>query len=204
MLSCAPEQGVFHPCPGNPVHPKARLAFVHNVFLFFFNSQIAQFLRGNSQFAHLRGNSRPRTLDLARDVMQLHCTSSLMDGTIRQGFTPSCQTPTTRAAMTSLCASPKANLALRGVHHASTCALPVRNLRRALCEQNTLRRSRRVSHTRSRREPIQSESSYPANLLSVRGIGYIHRWRSRTGLHSRSRARGGLVRCTARTARLLR
>ena len=27
---------------------------------------------GNSQFAHLRGNYQPRTLDLARDVMQLH------------------------------------------------------------------------------------------------------------------------------------
>ena len=67
----------------------------------------------------------------------------------------------------------------------------------------TLRRSRRVSHTRPRREPIQSESSDPAWLLSVRGIGYIHRWRSRTGFHSRSRARGGLVRCTARTAHSL-
>jgi len=33
-------------------------------------------------------------LDLARDVMQLPCTSSLMDGTIRQGITPSCRIPT--------------------------------------------------------------------------------------------------------------
>ena len=64
-------------------------------------SKIVQFQRGNSQFAHLRGNSQPRTLDLARDVMQLPCTSSLMDGTIRQGFNPSCRIPTTRAAMTS-------------------------------------------------------------------------------------------------------
>ena len=57
--------------------------------------------RSNSHVAHLRGNYQPRTLDLARDVMQLPCTSSLMDGTIQQGFTPSCRIPTTRAAMTS-------------------------------------------------------------------------------------------------------
>ena len=53
--------------------------------------------RGNSQFAPLRGNYQPRRLDLARDVMQLPCTSSHMDGTIRKGITPSCRTPTTRA-----------------------------------------------------------------------------------------------------------
>ena len=125
-----------------------------------------------------------------------------MDGTIRQGFTPSCRNPTTRAAMTSPCVS-KANLAVRGVHHANECALPIRNLRRAPCEQNTPRRPRRVSHTCPRREPIQSKSSYPTWPLSVRGISYIHRVRFRTWSHSRSRARGGLVRCTARTARSL-
>ena len=38
--------------------------------IFFFN--FAQHQRGNSHLAHLRGNSQPRTLDLARDVMQLH------------------------------------------------------------------------------------------------------------------------------------
>ena len=53
--------------------------------------------RGNSYLAPLRGNYRLRMLDLARDVMQLPCTSSLMDGTIRQGFTPSCRIPTPRA-----------------------------------------------------------------------------------------------------------
>ena len=87
----------------------------------------------------------------------------------------------------------KTNLAIRGVLHANTCALPVRNLRRALCEQNTPRRSRRVSHTCLRKEPVQSESNYPAWPLSVRGISYIHRVRFRTGPHPRSRARGGLV-----------
>ena len=70
---------------------------------------------------------------------------------------PSCRIPTTRAAMTPLCAL-KANLAFRGVPHASTCALPVRNLRRALCEQNTLRRPHGASHTRPLGEPIRSES----------------------------------------------
>ena len=33
--------------------------------------------RGNSHLAHLRSNYQPRMLDLARDVMQLLCTSSL-------------------------------------------------------------------------------------------------------------------------------
>ena len=96
------------------------------------------------------------------------CTSSHMDGTIRQGFNPLCQIPTTRAAMTSPCAS-KTNLAVRGVHHASTCALPVRNLRRALCEQNT--RAGHVGfHTPARVENLSSpEFSYPAWLLSVAG-----------------------------------
>ena len=135
--------------------------------------------------------------------MQLPCTSSLMDGTIRQGYTPSCRILTTRAAMTSLCAYQKANLAIRGVLHASTCALPVRNLRHAPCEQNTPRRSRRISHTCPRKEPIQSESNYPAWPLSVRGISYIYRVRFRTGPHPCSRACGGLVRCTARTTRTL-
>ena len=41
-------------------------------------------------------------LDLARDVMQLPCTSSHMDGTIRQGFTPPAGfQPHVQAAMTS-------------------------------------------------------------------------------------------------------
>ena len=56
-----------------------------------------------------------------------------------------------------------------------------------------------IVHLPPCREPVQSEFDYPAWPLSVRGISYIHRWRSRTGPHSRSRARGGLVRCTART-----
>ena len=97
----------------------------------------------------------------------------------------------------------KTNLAIRGVLHASTCALLIRNPRRALCEQNTPRRSRRVSHTCPRKEPIQSESNYPAWPLSVRGISYINRVRFRTGPHPHSRARGGLTRCTARTIRTL-
>ena len=50
----------------------------------------------------------------------------------------------------------------------STCALPVRNLRRALCEQNTPRRSRRVSHTCPRKEPIRSEfTTQPGLCLSA-------------------------------------
>ena len=53
---------------------------------FFF---IAQHQRGNSQPAHQRGNSQPRTF--VRDVMaavRASLPSSLLDGTIRQGFNP--------------------------------------------------------------------------------------------------------------------
>ena len=71
------------------------LFFVPNQFIIFnLNARPAQ------QLAHrapLHGNYQPRMLDLTRDVRQLQCTSSLMDGTIRQGITPSCRTPTTRA-----------------------------------------------------------------------------------------------------------
>ena len=118
----------------------------------------------------MRGNSQPCTLDLARDVMQLHVylVSSWTAPSGRVSLPPA-GSRTTRAAMTSPCASQKTNLAIRGVHHASTCVLSVRNLRRALCEQNTPRRSRRVLHTRSRREPIQSKSDYPAWPLSIAG-----------------------------------
>ena len=112
-----------------------------------------------------------------------------------QGFNPSCQIPTTRAAMTSPFAS-KTNLTVQGVLHASTCALPVRNLRRALCEQNTLRRPRRVSHTRSRREPIRSEFSYPAWLLSVAGSATFTAYVSRPGITPAAEHVG--VSCVAR------
>ena len=153
-----PRQGVFHPCPGNPVHPKARLAFVLHFFSFFPNARTSAAIDGS------------RTLHLARDVMQLLAyLVPRPSWTVPSGRdSPSCRIPTTRAAMTSPCAL-KANLALRGVPHASTCALPVRNLRRALCEQNTTRRPRRVPHTRPPGEPIHSESVYPAWLLSVAG-----------------------------------
>ena len=58
---------------------------------------------GNSRLAHLRGNYQPCTLDLARDVMQLQCALSLMDGTIRQGITPPAGPRThVQAAMMSL------------------------------------------------------------------------------------------------------
>ena len=132
-------------------------------------------------------------------VTSCSCTvpRPFVDGTIRQGYTPSCRIPNHTCSHDVTLRIAKTNLAVRGVPHTSTCALLVRTLRRALCEQNTPRRPRRVSHTCPRREAVQSKSSYPAWPLSVRGISYIHRWHSRTGLHSRSRARGGLVRCTA-------
>ena len=97
-------------------------------------------------------NRAPCTLPVTSwQLLVLRAPRPSLDGTIRQGFNPSCRIPTTRAAMTSLCTL-KANLAFRRVPHASTCALPVRDLRRALCEQGTLRRSHRVSHTHARLE----------------------------------------------------
>ena len=131
------------------------------------------------------------------------CTSSHMDGTIRQGFTPSCRIPTHTCSHDVTLRITKTNLAVRGVLHASTCAPPVRNLHRAFCEQNTPRRSRRVSHTCSRKEPIQSEFNYPAWPLSVRGISYFTACVSGPDLNPRNRACGGLARGTAQTTRAL-
>ena len=69
MVILCPSKGVFHPLPGNPVHPKARLAFVLQ-FVFFFLSHSTSAATRSSRTLH--GNSRPRASDLARDVMQLH------------------------------------------------------------------------------------------------------------------------------------
>ena len=165
-----PKTGGLSPLPRESCSPESEACLCSPIHIYIF-----LILRSSStatRNSHTCAAIRSRALwTLPVTSCSCTCTSSLMDGTIRQGFNPSCRIPTTRAAMTSPCASPKANLAVRGVHHASTCALLVRNLCRALCEQNTLRRPRRVSHTRSRREPVQSKSSYPAWLLSVRGIG---------------------------------
>ena len=151
---------VFHLLPGNPVYPKWRGLLCSTFFFCFLFFLIAHHQRGSSQPVHQRGNSQPRTF--VRDIMAaVRAPCPFSDGTIRQGFNPSCRIPTTRAAMTSPCAF-KANLAFRGVPHANTCALPVRDLRRALCEQNTLCRPHRASHTRPPGEPIRSESIYPA------------------------------------------
>ena len=91
--------------------------------------------RGNSHVALLHGNYQPRTLDLARDVMQLHVylvpygrhhpagIYSLLPDSDH-----TCSHDVTRAL------KKQTNLAIRGVLHASTCALSAHNLCRALCE----------------------------------------------------------------------
>ena len=145
--------------PGNPVHPKVRLAFLNFFFL----------MRRTSAAIH-----GSRTLHLACDGMAaVHapCPSSLLDGTIQQGFNPSCRIPTTRAAMTSLCAF-KANLASRGAPHASTCALPIRDLRRVLCEQNTLRRVTSWLHVwlESGRRGLNPCRMVPSKRDEVQGV----------------------------------
>ena len=89
--------------------------------------------RGNSQFAHLRGNYQPRMLDFARDVMQLPCTSSHMDGTIRQGITPPAGLRThVQAAMTSLAHKKNKPRDPRDSPREHMCST-VRNLHRAFC-----------------------------------------------------------------------
>ena len=152
-MSCALAGGSFTSCPG--------ILFTRSGEACFFLLLIAHHQRGSSQPAHQRGNSQPCTFGVTSwQPLALRAPRPSLDGTIRQGFS-SCRIPTTRAAMTSPCAF-KANLALRGVPHANTCALPFRHLRRALCEQNTLHRPHRASHTRPPGEPVRSESIYPA------------------------------------------
>ena len=139
--------------PGNPVHPKRGL--LYSTFFFFLQ------MRSTSAATHSLRTSAAihgsHTVPLAHDVMaaaRAPCPSR----TAPSGRdSPSCRIPTIRAAMTSPCAL-KANLAFRAVPHANTCALPVRDLRRALREQSTLRRPHRDSHTRPPGEPIRSES----------------------------------------------
>ena len=90
---------------------------------------------GNSHLAHLRGNYQPRTLDLARDVMQLPVYLVPHGRNHPAGnysLLPD-PAPHVQAAMTSLARKKKTNLAIRGILHASTCALPIRNLHRAFC-----------------------------------------------------------------------
>ena len=99
-----------------------------------------------------------RTLHLARDVMQLPAYVVPHGRHHPAGIQPLLPDSNHTCSHDVTPRIPKANLALQGVPHASTCALPDRNLRSALCEQNTLRRLRRVSHTCPPGEPIHSES----------------------------------------------
>ena len=89
-------------------------------------------------------------------LFALRAPRPVSDGIIRQGFT--LLPDSNHTCSHDVTAHPKASPAFRGVPHASTCALPVRNLHRALCEQNTLRRPHRASHTRPPGERIHSES----------------------------------------------
>ena len=113
--------------------------------------------RGNSHVALLHGNYQPRTLDLSRDVMQLHVYLVPHGRHHPAGIYSLLPDSDYTCSHDVTLRIPKTNLAVRGVHHANKCALPVRNPCRALCEQNTLHGPRRVSHTRPRREPIQSK-----------------------------------------------
>ena len=70
-----PRTGGLSPLTWESCSPESEACFSSPIRFFYLI--FAQFQRGNSRLALLRGNSQPRTLDLARDVMQLHCTSSL-------------------------------------------------------------------------------------------------------------------------------
>ena len=74
-------------------------------------------------------------------------------------------------------------------------------LLRALCEQNVLQRPHGALHTRSPGKPVRSEfNNFQPNFYPSAGLACIYHGRFRTGFHLCSRARGGLVRCTARTS----
>ena len=160
-----------------------------------------------------------------------HAPRPSSDGNIRQGF-PSCRIPTMQPRHHP--AHPKASLAFRGVPHASTCALLVRNPCRGIPDDVTgtpnparflaqagvrvthrgdrfARSANRTHdaghmelHTHARLEnPSDPNSFFQPSFCPSAGSAYIHRVRFRTGFHSHRRARGGLVRRTARTSRSL-
>ena len=154
MFLC-PIKGVFHPCLGILFTRSGEACF--SLLFFPLHSPARQF------------TARAPFPVTSWQLFALRAPRHFSDGTIRQGF-PSCRIPTIPAATTSPCAS-QASLAFRGVPHASTCALPVRNLLRALCEQNAQRRPHGALHTRSPGEPIRSKFTIPAYLLPVCGVG---------------------------------
>ena len=80
-------RGSFTPASGILFTRKRGLLLFSNYFFYFFLN-FAQHQRGNSHLAHLRSNSQLRASDLARDVMQLHCTSSLHGQHHPAGFQP--------------------------------------------------------------------------------------------------------------------
>ena len=132
--------------------------------------------RGNSHIALLHGNSQPRTLDLARDVMQLPCTSSLMDGTIRQGFTPSCRIPTTRAAMTSPCALKKKKKTSQSEGFSTRAHVLCPSVTCAVHSANRTHRAGHVEfHTRVRvKNPSSPNPSTQPGLCPSAGSATVH------------------------------
>ena len=159
----------FSPLPRESCSPESEACF--------FSFQIKPFLNLQCASSAATRTLRFCTAIISRARWTLPVTSCscrvprpFMDGIIRQGFTPSCRIPNHTCSHDVTRTLKKTNLAIRGVLHASTCALPVRNLRHALCEQNTPRRSRRVSHTCPRKEPIQSEFTTQPGLCPSAGL----------------------------------
>ena len=143
-------------------------------------------------------------LDPARDVMQLPCTSALMDGTIRQGITPSCRTPTTRAGSHDVTRALKKKQTSQSDGFSTRAHVLFPSVTCTVHPANRAHRAGHVEfHTRAHVKNPSVPNSLPS-LAFVRPRDQQHqRVRFRTGAHPRSRARGGLVRDTARTTRAL-
>ena len=127
--------------------------------------------RGNSQFARLCTATISRACwTLPVTSCSCTCTSSLMDGTIRQGITPSCQIPNTRAGSHDVTRALKKNKPRdpRDSPREHMCPAPV------TCTVHSADRTHRaghvgVPHTCSRTEPIHSEFSTQPDLCPSAG-----------------------------------
>ena len=177
MLSCALDRRVFHFLPRESCSPEvARLALLN---FFFYNCAPPA-----RQFATCAPARQFTAALFFRDVMAAACAP-------RPSWTVPCGRNSVLPDSKHTCSH---DVALRISKQAPRFeGFPTRT--HVLCSSEL--------YKHARVENPSSQNPYPAYLLSVCRIGYLHRGRFRTGFHSRSRARGGLVRSTARTSRSL-
>ena len=122
-----------------------------------------------------------------------------MDGTIRQGFTLLPDSNHTCSHDVTLHITKQTShfegFPTRAYVLCTSVTFAVRSANRTHCAGHV------EFHTPARLENPSSPNPLPSLPSVRRGYGNIYRGRFRTGFHSRKRARGGLVRCTARTSR---